>query len=83
MNNAGIDLKLVRYRKTYSFHLSKTIHAPVRFVYDWCTDYRETDPKLTGSKLMRKILMRTKHRVIYTESYRTYGKARTAVDVIC
>ena len=30
--------------------VSKTINAPLRYVYDWCTDYRETDPQITGSK---------------------------------
>ena len=75
-------MKLVLYTKSYSVHVSKTIHAPLRFVYDWCTDYRETDPKITKSKSNRKILMRTEHRVIYTESYRSRGKPRTAVDVV-
>ena len=75
-------MKLVPNTKSYSVHVSKTIHAPLRFVYDWCTDYRETDPKITGSKANRKILMRTKQRVIYTESYRSRGKPRTAVDVV-
>jgi hypothetical protein len=82
LNNAEIDLKLITYTKLYSLHVSKTIHAPLRFVYGWCTDYQETDPNITGSKTMRKILMRTDHRVVYTESYRSRGKPRTAVDVV-
>ena len=75
-------MKLVQYTKIYSVDLSKIIHAPLRFVYDWCTNYRETDPKITGSKSRRKILLRTKHRVVYTESYHSLGKPRTAVDVV-
>jgi hypothetical protein len=82
MNAAEVDLKLVLFRKSYSIHVSKTIHAPLRFVYDWCTDYRETDPKITGSNSKRKILLKTEHRVVYTESYRSGGKPRTAVDVV-
>ena len=75
-------LKLVQYTKVYSWHISKTIHAPLGFVYDWCTNFRETDPKITASKQKRKILLRTKHRVIYTESYRSRGRPSTAVDVV-
>jgi hypothetical protein len=51
-------------------------------VYDWCTDYRESDPKITGSKSKRKILLRNKRRVVYVTSYRSRGKLRSAVDVI-
>ncbi len=75
-------MKFVRYTKSYTSHISKTIHAPLRFVYDWCTDYRETDTKLTGAKSKRKILLRTKRRIIYTETYRRRGKPTVAVDVV-
>jgi hypothetical protein len=75
-------LKLVTYTKSHSFHVSKIIHAPLRFVYDWCTDYRETDPRITGSKSRRRILMKTKHRIVYVVSYRSRGKTKSAVDVV-
>ena len=75
-------MKFVAYTKSYTSHISKTIHAPLRYVYDWCTDYRDTDPKLTGSKTKRKILLRTGHRIIYTETYRSHGKPTIAVDIV-
>jgi len=68
--------------QNYAVHVSKTIRAPLRFVYDWCTDYRETDPKITGSKSKRKILLKNKHRAVYVENYRSGGKPRSEVDVI-
>ncbi len=77
-----LDLKSGTYTKTHTFHLSKIIRAPLRFVYDWCTDYRESDPKITGSKAKRKILLKTKHRVIYTSAYLSGGKSRSAVNVV-
>jgi hypothetical protein len=46
--------------------LSRTIDAPLGFVYDWCTDFREDDNKITRSKSRRRILEKTKQRVIYT-----------------
>ena len=70
------------YTETHTYRVSKTVRAPLRYVYDWCTDYRESDPQLTGSKSKRKILMRTKQRVIYTVTYRSRGKTRNAVDVV-
>ena len=75
-------MKSPAYIKTHSFHVSKTIHAPLRFVYEWCTDYRETDPQITGSKSKRRILLRTKHRVVYMLSYPSRGKIKTGINVV-
>ena len=75
-------MKPVAYTRSHRYHISKTIHAPLRFVYDWCTDYRESDPRITGSKYKRKILMKTKHRVVYVSSYRNRSEMRSAVDVV-
>ncbi len=57
---------------------SRTIDAPLGFVYRWCTDYREDDNKITGSKARRNILEKTKERWIYTTKERgvkTFGPA--------
>ena len=75
-------MRLVRYKKSHSLHVSKLIHAPLRYVYGWCTDYRETDSRITGSKAKRKILMRSKHRVILAITHRERGKTRSAVEVV-
>lgn len=45
---------------------SRIIDAPLGFVYDWCTDYREDDNRITRSKSRRRILEKTRQRVIYT-----------------
>ncbi len=71
-----------RYIKTHTFRVSKTIDAPLRFVYGWCTDYQESDPKITGSKAKRKILLKTERRVIYTSTYISGRKPRSAVNVV-
>jgi len=70
------------YTKSHALHVAKTIRAPFGFVYDWCTDYRESDPKITGSKSKRKILLKNKRRVVYVVNYRSQGKSRSAVDVV-
>jgi len=51
-------------------------------VYRWCTDYRENDPRITGSKSTRKMLLKTKHRVVYVTRYRSNGESKSAVDVV-
>jgi len=81
-------LKRNVYTKSHSYHLSRTIHAPLRFVYDWCTDFRDSDPEIApdiltiGSKNERKVLLKTKHRVVYVMSYKSQGKQKSAVDVV-
>jgi len=67
---------------SHTFRGSKTINAPLQFVYDWCTDFREDDNKITGSKAQRKILEKTRQRVIYTSNYKSHGKPRNAVNIV-
>ena len=52
-------------RAFVSYRFSKTINAPLRFVYDWCTDYREDDFKIIGAKSQRLILEKTKSRAVF------------------
>lgn len=82
MTHVELKLKFGAYIQSRSFHVSKIIHVPLQFVYDWCTDYRESDPQIAGTKSKRKILMKTKHQVIWVASYRSSGKIRNAVDVV-
>jgi len=51
---------------TETYRVSKTFNAPIRFVYTWCTDFREDDAKMLGSKLRRIFHEKTKERVIWT-----------------
>jgi hypothetical protein len=62
--------------------VTKTINAPVKFVYNWCTDYREDDPELTGSKAQLKILQKTSRRVIWLRTLERNGKTLTAVKMV-
>ena len=75
-------MKLVSYTKIHRLCVSRVINAPIRFVYAWCTDYRESDPKITGSKSKRKILIKTKSRTVYLVTYRNHGQAMTGVNVV-
>ncbi len=70
-------------KKSVDVRVSKTINAPLRYVYDWCTDYRDDDPHIIGSKRRRKILDKTKKRVVYVEIYDgADGKQKVVVDIV-
>jgi len=65
------------------FRVSKTINAPLSYVYAWCTDFSELDPQLTGSKSRRTILEKTKRRSVYTQIYQgSDGKQKVAVNIV-
>jgi hypothetical protein len=52
------------------YKLSETFDAPVDYVFKWCTDFREDDNKLIGSKTQRTILEKTPERVIWRVRYK-------------
>jgi hypothetical protein len=67
---------------SHTVHVSKVIKAPLKFVYNWCTDFREDDNKITGSKTKRIILQNTKQRVIYISTYKSRGKTLSGVNIV-
>lgn len=73
---------MVRYTERHTYSLTKTIDAPVKFVYDWCTDYREDDNDITGSKTPFKILQKTRHRVIYLRTKKVHGRPMIGVKMV-
>jgi hypothetical protein len=64
------------------YRVRKIINAPLRFVYDWCTDHREDDNKITGSTAEFRILQKTNRRVIYLRTNESHGKTVTAVKMV-
>jgi hypothetical protein len=73
---------MVRYSKRHSYRVTKTINAPLKFVYDWCTDYREDDNLITRSKAEFKILQKTNRRVIYLRTSERNGKSMIGVKMV-
>jgi hypothetical protein len=63
--------------------IAKTIKAPQKYVFDWCTDFREDDPKITGSSSRRKVLERNKKKVVYVSTYKGGdGAIKTNVNIV-
>ena len=73
---------MVRYSKRHTYCVMKTINAPLKFVYDWCTDYREDDNQITGSKTQFKILQKTNRQVIYLRTNERDGKTMIGVKMV-
>jgi len=71
-----------RLTTSHTYHISKVINAPLKFVYNWCVDFREDDPEIWGSKMRRIILQKTKRRVIYMSTHRKGGKTIAAVRIV-
>jgi hypothetical protein len=65
-----------------TIHVSKIIQAPVSFVYNWCTDFREDDNKLSGSKTRRIITQKTKRRIIFISAFKWAGRSRYGVQIV-
>lgn len=68
---------------SYKFQMArvlKTINAPIKFVYNWCTDFSEGDPKLTGSTRKRVIMDKTSKRAVYV-SMSAEGSGSTPISV--
>ena len=63
--------------------VSKVINAPLRYTYEWCTDFREDDSKLTGSTSKRRIVEKTKKRAVYVMVYKgADGTEKMAVSYV-
>lgn len=73
---------MARYTERHTYRVTKTINAALNFVYDWCTDYREDDNLITGSKAQFKILQKTNRRVIYLRTSERDGKTMIGVKMV-
>lgn len=63
--NSVILSKSRRNSKKFVISITKNIKAPKDYVYNWCTDFREDDPKITGSSSKRIILEKKQDRAVY------------------
>jgi hypothetical protein len=62
--------------------VTKTINAPIKYVFDWCTDYSEADPQLTGSKRQRIIIDKNNKRAVYISLSNEDGQTHVSVYVV-
>ena len=54
-------------RRVFASHhaqVTKTINAPIKYVYEWCTDFRSDDRKFSSSKTRHKVIRVGLNRVV-------------------
>ncbi len=49
---------------THTGRFSKAVDAPLRYVYDWCTDFRSDDAKLSGSRSRHRVIRVSPERLV-------------------
>ena len=65
------------------YRVSRTINAPIRYVYDWATDFTERDNSIWGGKYPRMILHKTRQKAVYAYySKGADGKPKLAVRIV-
>lgn len=62
--------------------ISRTIGAPLPFVYSWWTDFREDDPAITGQSRKVSILEQSPNRFIMSVRYKNGGREMTAARIV-
>ena len=63
------------------FSVSKTVDAPLPFVYAWCTDFAAVQEKVPAAT--RRVVQSNRDRVVYIELYSGRGgQQRVGVDII-
>ena len=68
---------------THTVRISKTVAAPLGYVYGWCTDFREDDGRLSRSRPRFKVLRVAKNRVVRIRASGSRDtNARIAVEVV-
>jgi len=67
----------------YSFRVSKVVNAPKKYVYEWCTDYRDDDGKFSTSKPRFRVIRPHPKRVVRVRTHPSEGSGEhVAVDLI-
>ena len=74
-----------RFYGTTTVRVSRVIQAPSRYVYDWCTDYRSDDGRLSGARRRPtfRVIRISPRRVVRVRVSRGSGRDPSlAVEVI-
>lgn len=72
-----------RIYATHHVRISKEIAAPLRYAYDWCTDYRTDDGKFDPSEPRFQFLQLSQERLVRVRSSpRKAKRLRVAVELV-
>lgn len=65
-----------------TYRISQTFDAPLHYVYSWCTDFTDDDPKIVGAKYKRHVIEKTKKRAIWIQRYTIDGAEKEGVRIV-
>lgn len=68
---------------THNFRVTKTAHAPLRYVYDWATDFRADDGRYSNSTTRYRVLRTNQDRVVRIRMGKRPGNVPvTAIELV-
>ena len=68
---------------THSGKFTKTVDAPLRYVYDWCTDFRSDDGKFSRSKTRVRVVRLSPEQLVRVRIANTGAKTPVvAVELV-
>ncbi len=72
-----------RVYATHAVRISKVIAVPLRYAYDWCTDYRTDDGKFSRSRPRYRVIHLSEDRVVRVRTFPPKGKPlKIAVELV-
>ena len=64
------------------YGISLTLDAPLKYAYEWCTDFRNEDPFIPGGAYPRHILRRRKDGFVWIQHYKRDGIEKEGVRIV-
>ncbi|MEM3670670.1 MAG: hypothetical protein QW767_02885 [Thermoprotei archaeon] len=71
-----------KHETEFRASLSVTFDAPLKYVYKWCTDFREDDVRIAGWSSRRHILEKSARRCVWISHYRLGDADLEAVRIV-
>lgn len=65
-----------------SYSISVVIEAPLKYAFQWCTDFREDDPTIAGRQFGRHIIKRQGREFVWIQHYVRDGKESEGVRIV-
>jgi hypothetical protein len=65
-----------------TYGITTVFEAPLGYVYEWCTDFRDDDPQIVGASFTRHILKKTKEGVVWIQHYKKDLEEREGVRTV-
>jgi len=65
-----------------TYGISKIFDVPLAYVYNWCTDFSDDDPKIIDASYTRHVIEKTKKRAIWIQHYTQDGVAKEGVRIV-